>query len=116
MEAPQPCAAARASVDAGQPGGLRNQRSMNHRAPPSTAAKSPDGTRPSGVASFQAALRAKPIRTSLGLGVEYAMFASGASLALGLFATRVPLRLIDRALGLRLRERFIDLLAKASPG
>jgi hypothetical protein len=89
---------------------------MTHRAPPSTVANSPDDTRPSGVALFQAELQAKPLRTSLGLGVEYAMFASGASLALGLFATRVPLRLIDRAFGLRLRERFIDLLAKASPG
>lgn len=89
---------------------------MNHRAPPSTSAKDPNDTTRRGVALFQAELQAQPIRASLGLGVEYAMFASGASLALGLFATRVPLRLIDRALGLRLRERFIDLLAKASPG
>lgn len=73
----------------------------------------------SGVASFQAALRAHrehPLRTSAGLATEYAMFASGLGLALGLFATRVPLRLLDRALGLRLRERFVELIARVSPG
>lgn len=70
----------------------------------------------SGVALFQAALRERPLRTSAGLAAEYAMFASGLGLALGLFATRVPLRLLDRALGLQLRERFIALLARVSPG
>src|SRR5262245_26593755 len=55
-------------------------------------------------ARFGAALRDRPLGTSVGLVVEYAMFASGLGLAMCLFATRVPLRIADRALGLRLRE------------
>lgn len=65
---------------------------------------------------FGATLREQPLRTSGGLVVEYAMFASGLGLALALFATRVPLRITDRVLGLRLRDRFIELLARVSPG
>lgn len=57
-----------------------------------------------------------PLRAALGLFVEYAMFASAVFLALVLFATRVPLRLLDRAFGLRIRERFVDFLARVSPG
>lgn len=68
------------------------------------------------LALFWAVLRRSPVRSGLGLGVEYAMFASGVFLALALFATRVPLRLIDRAFGLRLRERFIERIARLSPG
>jgi hypothetical protein len=74
-----------------------------------------DGTA-RGVALFQVALREHPLRSTLGLGVEYAMFSAGVGLALGLFVTRVPLRALDRALGLSLRERFIELLARVSPG
>jgi hypothetical protein len=70
----------------------------------------------SAFALFGAALRKSPLRTSFGLIVEYAMFASAVFLALGLFLTRVPLRLIDAAFGLRLRERFIELIARLSPG
>jgi hypothetical protein len=44
------------------------------------------------------------------------MFASAVFLALALFLTRVPMALLDRALGWRLRERFIDLIARVSPG
>ena len=51
-----------------------------------------------------------------GLFVEYLMFAAAVFLALLLFLTRVPLSLVDRGLGLRLRERFVDLLARISPG
>jgi hypothetical protein len=69
-----------------------------------------------GVVVFREALRERPVRTAAGLALEYAMFASAVGLALALFATRVPLRFADRALGLRLRERFIDLLARVSPG
>jgi hypothetical protein len=70
----------------------------------------------SAFALFAAALRKSPLRSSFGLIIEYAMFASAVCLALGLFLTRVPLRLIDRRLGLRLRERFIELIARLSPG
>ena len=65
---------------------------------------------------FRDALRERPLRASLGLGVEYAMYASGMGLALALFVTRVPMRRIDRRFGLSLRERFVDLLARVSPG
>ncbi|HVU03045.1 MAG TPA: hypothetical protein VHE30_14895 [Polyangiaceae bacterium] len=61
-------------------------------------------------------LRDRPVGASLGLVVEWLMFFSAVVLALGLFATRVPLRLLDGALGLRLRERFVDFIAKVSPG
>jgi hypothetical protein len=70
----------------------------------------------SGTEHFRDAWRRRPVRTTLGLGVEYGMFASGMGLAAALFLTRVPLRLLDRATGLRLRERFIELLARISPG
>jgi hypothetical protein len=69
-----------------------------------------------GVAFFRDALRERPLRAVAGLVVEWAMFASAVGLALALFATRIPLRFIDRVFGLRLRERFIDLLARVSPG
>lgn len=65
---------------------------------------------------FGAALRQRPLRVGLGLFVEYGMFASAVFLALALFATRIPLGQIDRAFGLRLRERFVELLARVSPG
>jgi hypothetical protein len=70
----------------------------------------------SGTEHFREAWRRRPVRTTLGLGVEYGMFASGMGLAAAMFVTRVPLRLLDRATGLRLRERFIELLARISPG
>jgi hypothetical protein len=62
------------------------------------------------------ALKKAPVRTAFGLFVEYGMFAAAVFLALGLFLTRVPLAALDRALGLRLRERFIELIARVSPG
>jgi hypothetical protein len=65
---------------------------------------------------FQASLRGRPVRRSLELVGEYGMFAAGAGLALALYATRLPMRSLDRALGLSLRERFIELLARVSPG
>lgn len=70
----------------------------------------------SAVVLFWAAARKNPVRTVLGLVVEYAMFASAIFLALALLATRVPLRVLDGTFGLRLRERFVDFLGKVSPG
>ena len=78
---------------------------------PSTAAAGRSGTE-----HFREAWRRKPVRSTLALGVEYGMFASGMGLAAALFLTRVPMRLLDSATGLRLRERFIELLARISPG
>jgi len=65
---------------------------------------------------FEASVRERPIRACAGLAVEYAMFAAAVALALGLAATRVPLRIVDRTLGLNLREHFVELLARVSPG
>jgi hypothetical protein len=70
----------------------------------------------SGVRLFRAALAEKPVRTSLGLAGEYLTFGSAVLVALSLYATRKPMAAIDRALGLRLRERFVDLIARVSPG
>jgi hypothetical protein len=57
-----------------------------------------------------------PVRALGGLVVEYLMFASAVCLAVGLYLTRVPLRFVDRRLGLSLRERFVEALARISPG
>ena len=65
---------------------------------------------------FGAAIRARPVGALLGLVVEYGMFFSAVLLALGLFVTRVPLRALDAAFGLRLRQRFVDFIARVSPG
>lgn len=67
-------------------------------------------------ALFGQALRERPIGVSGGLIAEYGMFASAVLLAGSLYATRVPMAAMDRALGLRLRERFIELIARVSPG
>jgi hypothetical protein len=72
--------------------------------------------RRSGLVLFGRELRRRPIQTGAYLLVEYAMFFAAVVLALLLFATRTPMSLLDRTLGLRLRERFIELIAKASPG
>jgi hypothetical protein len=70
----------------------------------------------SGIGLFLQRLRQRPLRTALELPIEYGMFASGMGLAFALFATRAPLRVIDRVSGWQLRERFIELLARVSPG
>jgi hypothetical protein len=89
---------------------------MNKSADPSTLAPAKRNTSQSSIALFGVALRQRPLFTSLYLVVEYAMFAAAVSLALGLFLTRGPLRFVDGVFGLRLRERFIDLIARLSPG
>jgi len=88
---------------------------MNRGTEPTNTGSQP-GANQSAVGLFRVAARGRPVRAGLGLGVEYAMFASAVGLALGLFVTRVPLRALDRALGSNLRERFIELIAKISPG
>jgi hypothetical protein len=61
-------------------------------------------------------LRARPLRTLFGLGLEYAGYVAACVFALLLVATRAPLAWIDQSTGLRLRERFIELIARVSPG
>ena len=70
----------------------------------------------SGTGLFMEALRQKPLGTSVGLVVEYLTFASAVFLAITLYLTRKPMAFVDRLLGLRLRERFVDLIARVSPG
>jgi hypothetical protein len=89
---------------------------MKHGADSSIRALGMKKTSQDGPALFWAALRERPLRVGFGLVVEYGMFASGMALALGLFVARVPLRLLDGAFGLGLRERFIELIARISPG
>jgi len=72
--------------------------------------------RRSGLALFGRALAKRPLGTVAHLLVEYGMFFSAVVLALGLYLTRRPMALLDRVLGLRLRERFVNLIAKLSPG
>jgi hypothetical protein len=48
--------------------------------------------------------------------VEYATFAAGVTLALLLLLTRYPLGFFDRVAKTRLRERFVDAVARLSPG
>jgi hypothetical protein len=89
---------------------------MKQAADPSPLASSPRKTSVSAWGSYSSALRTRPFGTSFGLVVEYLMFASAVFLAVSLYLTRVPMRAIDRAFGLRLRERFVELLARVSPG
>jgi hypothetical protein len=65
---------------------------------------------------FSNELKRAPVRTATGLVVEYSMFASAVFLAASLRATRAPMAVADRYLGLRLRDRFVDLIARISPG
>jgi hypothetical protein len=100
--------ACRALTQPGGPGyAARNMSSVESTTPAADR---------SGAEHFREAWRQKPVRTSLGLAIEYGMFASAVGLAAGLFLTRWPMRAVDRATGLRLRERFIELLARISPG
>jgi hypothetical protein len=72
--------------------------------------------RRSGLGLFGRELRTRPFRTIAWLFVEYAMFFAAVLLALLLWATRRPLAAIDDRFGLRLRERFVDVIARISPG
>jgi hypothetical protein len=70
----------------------------------------------SALAYFGRAFRRRPLRVTLGLGVEYATFAAAVFLAILLLVTRYPLAFTDRVLGTRMRDRFVDAIAKLSPG
>jgi hypothetical protein len=74
------------------------------------------GDRMKGLALFWRAFRTRPSRALAGLTLEYAGFFAAVSLALGLIATRIPLAIVDRLFGVRLRERFIELVVRFSPG
>jgi hypothetical protein len=80
------------------------------------AAPDPSNVQVSALSAFTGAAKERPVGVVSGLVVEYLMFASAVFLALLLFATRVPLRVLDTTFGLRLRERFVDFLARVSPG
>jgi hypothetical protein len=66
-------------------------------------------------ALFGRELSRRPVRALVGLGLEYAGYFAGCLFAAILLLTRFPLRLLDRATGWRLRERFIELIARVSP-
>lgn len=69
-----------------------------------------------GIEQFGRSLRARPLHTLLGLGLEYAGYLAACVFALLLIATRAPLAWLERGTGLRLRERLIELIARVSPG
>ena len=69
-----------------------------------------------GLALFGRALSKRPLGAMLGLVIEYLGYLAACLFVMILLLTRLPLRLVDRAFGLRLRERFIDLIARVSPG
>jgi hypothetical protein len=69
-----------------------------------------------GFALFGARLRREPAAAVGALVADYATYAAMCGFALGLVATRAPLRAIDEALGTRLRERAIDAVARVSTG
>lgn len=69
-----------------------------------------------GLALFGDRLRREPVRAVGAVMADYATYAAMCGFALGLAATRAPLRAIDGALGTRLRERAIDAIARVSPG
>jgi len=68
------------------------------------------------VQMFVGEFRKDRARAAMGMAVEYATFAAAVSLAATLYATRAPMALLDRRLGLGLRERFVDAIARISPG
>lgn len=69
-----------------------------------------------GLALFGPALRERPLGALLRLLLEYAGFFAASVFVILLVLTRAPLRVVDRVFGLRLRERFIELVARVSPG
>jgi hypothetical protein len=69
-----------------------------------------------GLEQLGRSLRARPLRTLLGLGLEYAGYVAACVFALLLVASRSPLAWLDRSTGWKLRERCIELIARVSPG
>jgi hypothetical protein len=68
------------------------------------------------VQRFSRQLHDQPLRTLLGLAYEYAGYVAACVFVLLLLASRVPLRVLDRIPGLRIRERIIELISRVSPG
>jgi hypothetical protein len=69
-----------------------------------------------GLAHFWRTFYKRPVRALLTLSVEYLTYIAAVFLALGLWVTRAPLTFLDRTLGLALRQRFVDFIARVSPG
>lgn len=69
-----------------------------------------------GLALFRRELSRRPFGAVLGLSIEYAAYVAAWIFVLLLLLTRLPLRWLDRVCGLRLRERFIELIARVAKG
>ena len=65
---------------------------------------------------FWLSVKRRPFATILGLPLEYLTFFAAVGFAIFLLVTRAPLALCDRVFGWHLRERFIELIARISPG
>ena len=80
---------------------------LGHRAAP---------PRSTPVERFRSALSERPADTLVALLLEYLQFMGGIQFSLLLLVTRAPLRALDDATGLRVRERLIDGVARLFPG
>lgn len=69
-----------------------------------------------GLSLFWLSVKRRPLATLFGLPLEYLTFFAAVLFGIFLLLTRAPLAAIDRASGSRLRERFIELIARISPG
>jgi hypothetical protein len=67
-----------------------------------------------GVRLFVARLRREPARALAALAADYATFSAMCAFSAGLVALRAPLALAERATGTPVRERLIDLVARAA--
>jgi hypothetical protein len=57
-----------------------------------------------------------PYQTIIGIFLEYAGFVAACLFVAVLWVTRLPLRYLDETLGLSIRRRAIEVVAKLSPG
>ena len=74
------------------------------------------GERDSPLRRFGRELRRRPAAALLWLLLEYLQYMGGIGFSLVLLITRVPLRILDRITGLRVRERLIETVARLFPG
>jgi hypothetical protein len=67
-----------------------------------------------GVRLFVARLRREPAAALAGLAVDYATFSAMCAFGVGLVVLRAPLAAAERVTGAPLRQRLIDLVARAA--
>jgi hypothetical protein len=68
----------------------------------------------SGLALFLTKFKKNPIRASLGLAADYFIYVGMVCFVIAVILLKYPLKYLDRAFGLELREKFINLTGKIS--